>query len=146
MKTMYQMVSDFHEAFGHPSPLVPSLIDPDRLAVRRKWADEERVEFDEAFAAGDLVACADALADELYFLLGTCREMGMPIDAIFAAVHKANMDKLQHQEPHKQWCDMLLVEGALCSCGKILYNEVGKTMKPEGWSGPEPVIRKLIGC
>lgn len=146
MKTLYGLVRDFHEAFGHPRPLVPTFIRYDRLQVRRTWADEERKEFDEALEKRDMVGCADALADELYFHLGTCVEMGIDVDAILRAVHVANMAKLQHQEPHADDCDMRLFQrGLRCTCGKIAYNDLGKTMKPQGWTGPEEVIKKILG-
>lgn len=144
-KTTFEMVKEFHEAFGHPRPAVPTLIDPQRLVIRRKWADEERVEFDEALAQGDIVGCADALADELYFFLGTCVEAGINIDAVLAAVHESNMTKLQHQWPHQINCNMRLATNNRCDCGKILYNDLGKVQKPEGWTGPEHVIAKILG-
>lgn len=33
-KTMFEMVKEFHEAFGHPRPAQPMLIDPSHL---RHW-------------------------------------------------------------------------------------------------------------
>lgn len=144
-KTVYEMVKEFHEAFGHPRPNTPMFINPKRIAVRRKWADEERVEFDEAWIKGDLVGCADALADELYFLLGTCVEMGLDMDRIVAAVHESNMGKLQHRYAHTFDCAMN--DGASrCSCGKIKYNDLGKVIKPESWTGPEEAIKKIVGA
>jgi predicted HAD superfamily Cof-like phosphohydrolase len=142
---MYKLVKEFHEAFGHPRPDKPTLITEARLNVRRKWAEEERAEFDEAFKKGDLVGCADALADELYFLLGTCVEMGLDMDRILGAVHESNMAKLQHFRPHIGTCPMA-TGGTKCSCGKIEYNELGKVQKPEGWEPPEPYIKAILGC
>lgn len=143
---MFKQVKEFHEAFGHPRPATPQFITAERLAIRRKWADEERVEFDEAFARGDLVGCADAIADELYFLLGTAVEMGLPMDGVVTAVHEiGNMSKLNHQEPHLDNCDMMNGPiGARCTCGKIEYNELGKVKKPPGWRGPEAAIQLLL--
>jgi predicted HAD superfamily Cof-like phosphohydrolase len=138
---MYKLVRAFHKAFGHPAPARPTLIDPARLAVRRKWADEERAEFDEAFAKGDLLGCADALADELYFLLGTCVEMGLDMDEILLAVHASNMGKLQHDGPHAEGCG---IATGRCTCGKIIYNDLGKVIKPEGWTPPEPRIAAIL--
>lgn len=140
---MYRLVKEFHECFGHPNPDKPTLISEDRLKVRRKWADEERAEFDVAFARGDLVGCADALADELYFHLGTCVEMGLPMDKIMELVHEANMDKLVHPGPHDFNCAMQS-GNARCSCGMIVYDERGKVKKPEGWEPPEERIKALL--
>lgn len=141
-KTMYQMVFEFHRDFGHPTPNTPGWLHPERLSIRRKWQEEERVEFDEAVAKQDLVAAADALADELYFLLGTCVEMGLPMDHIFAAVHESNMGKAQRRGPHNITCGIR--SGRRCDCLKIKYNEEGKTMKPDGWRPPEPEITRIL--
>jgi predicted HAD superfamily Cof-like phosphohydrolase len=140
MSSMFHKVREFHRDFGHPTPDKPGWLDPARLATRRKWQYEERVEFDEAVAEGNLVAAADALADELYFLLGTCVEMGLPMDEIFDAVHFANMSKAQHLGPHAAGCE----GGKRCTCGKILYDHTGKTKKPAGWTGPEREIENII--
>lgn len=143
---MYRLVREFHETFGHPHPDKPTFITEERLKVRRGWADDERAEFDEAFARRDLVGCADAVADELYFLLGTCVEMGLPIDAIVEAVHDANMAKLAKSPPHDFDCAMARCDDgtARCTCGVIEYNEHGKVRKPPGWRGPEARIAAIL--
>lgn len=56
---------------------------------------EEMIEFVDAAQAGDLPKMADALADLEYFLHGTSVMMGTPSDAIFRAVHDANMRKVR---------------------------------------------------
>jgi len=54
---------------------------------------EELVELCEAREGGDLPGQADALVDLVYFALGTAALMGLPWDAAFERVHRANMAK-----------------------------------------------------
>ena len=54
---------------------------------------EETVEWIEAHEQGDLVAVADALGDRAYLLLGDAVSTGIPLDKVFAEVHRSNMTK-----------------------------------------------------
>lgn len=140
MMTMFQKVKKFHRDFGHPVSEKPTWLTPNRLLTRRKWQAEERAEFDEAVAKQDMVAAADAIADELYFLYGMAVEMGLPMDHIFTAVHRSNMNKAQFSGPHSPDCPV----GKRCTCGKILYGPAGKTLKPAHWQPPEPEIERCL--
>mgnify|MGYP000877795210 CR=1 FL=1 len=121
----YNMVKDFHKAFGHPVADKPTLISEERAKARHSWMLEEINEFLEAVKNGDIYEMADAMIDNIYFALGTLVEMGIPPAKIFEAVQKANMSKL--------WSD-----------GKAHYNDVGKVIKPEGWQDPHEDISKII--
>ena len=54
---------------------------------------EETIEWIEAHEQGDLVAVADALGDRAYLLLGDAVSTGIPLDKVFAEVHRSNMTK-----------------------------------------------------
>lgn len=120
-------VREFHTKMGQPLTYKPQGLTYTRFQQRYGWLEEEVDELlmaqpveDPPLWEDDLVAQADALADIIYVALGTASEMGLPMDKIFDAVHKANMTK----EPVKD--------------GK------GKVSKPVGWVGPEEEIRKII--
>lgn len=92
--TNYEMVREFHRAFRIPHPALPSEIDVKRLTLRRDLIWEEYGEFNKAAQAGHLTDVAKELADLLYVVYGTAAEYGIPMDDVFAAVHKSNMSKL----------------------------------------------------
>lgn len=71
--------------------------------------------------ANDIYEVADALADILYVVYGTAAEFGIPIDEIFAEVHKSNMSKLGED-------------------GKPVYRGDGKVLK-----GPNFKLPDIIG-
>ncbi|MGM7720687.1 hypothetical protein [Metabacillus sp. Hm71] len=73
-----------------------------------------------------LIGQADAVTDALYFLLGTCVEMGIDPQPLLDIVQDANMAKLGED-------------------GKPIFREGDrKIMKPEGWQPPEPLIEAEI--
>ena len=124
MKTAFEKVQQYHEVFGHRSPLTPTPLPQDRIIHRAGFMAEELAEFLKA-SPDDLVAQSDALVDLIYFALGTFVEMGVDPSTLFDAVHQANMDKLWDGEPK--------------------YNPTnGKTLKPPGWVGPEERLEALI--
>ena len=65
----------------------------DDLAKRTLMALEELAEWIEAHVAGDLTAAADAWADRSYLLFGDAVATGLPVEAVFEAVHRSNMTK-----------------------------------------------------
>lgn len=97
--TPFQQVQQFHRVFGvraRDSPTAGAgLGAPDeQVALRRRLVQEEVGELVDAVAARDLVGVADALADIVYVACGTADLLGIPFDAVFAEVHRANMSKL----------------------------------------------------
>lgn len=117
MKTMFEMVRDFHIAFGQRVGEKPGLPDMNERALRIKLLQEEFREYMEAEGDDNLVEVADALADLIYIALGTSISYGVPLDKIFNEVHRSNMAKLVD--------------------GKVLRREDGKIIKPEGWTSPD---------
>ncbi|MDR1914223.1 MAG: hypothetical protein LBQ68_07075 [Clostridiales bacterium] len=122
MNKQWEMVRDFHERFNHFISETPRQLTEERVKARGKWMQEELNEFCEA---RNIYEQTDAMVDLIYFALGTMVEMGVKPDEVFEVVHNANMSKL--------WED-----------GKPHYNEDGKTIKPQNWIDPEPLLRRVI--
>lgn len=61
---------------------------------------------------------AKELADLLYMVYGTADELGIPLQQVFAEVHKSNMTKV--------WPD-----------GTVRYNVYGKVLKPDNYKKPD---------
>lgn len=71
----------------------PRIPNPGELVTRFRLMNEELAELEVALHEGRIVATADALADLLYVVYGTANACGIPIDAVFAEVHRSNMTK-----------------------------------------------------
>lgn len=61
---------------------------------------------------------AKEMADVLYVIYGTADELGIPVQQVFAEVHKSNMSKV--------WPD-----------GTVRYNDYGKVLKPDNYKKPD---------
>jgi len=115
--TMFTDVLDFHQAFGQRIGEKPEFPDREERILRRKLITEEFDELTDAEFANDLVEVADALADIIYIACGTAVSYGIPLDNVFAEVHRSNMAKLVD--------------------GKVIRREDGKIQKPGGWTPPD---------
>ena len=124
MSNFYTDVKDFHIAFGQRVGEKPSFPNTSERTLRMKLITEEFNELCDAEENNDLTEVADALADIIYIACGTAVSYGIPLDKVFAEVHRSNMAKLVD--------------------GKPIYREDGKVMKPEGWTPPdiEGVLKK----
>lgn len=118
----YTNVKDFHQAFGQRIGEIPELPDDSERKLRVKLLREEVTEYMDGESFNDLTEIADALADIIYIACGTAVSYGIPLDKVFAEVHRSNMSKLVD--------------------GKPLYREDGKVMKPEGWT--PPAIKNIL--
>ena len=117
-KTMFEMVRDFHEAFGQRVGEKPELPDSEfERALRIKLMKEEVNEYNKAENNNDLTNLAVELADIIYIACGTAVSYGIPLDDVFNAIHQANMNKLID--------------------GKVIRREDGKIKKPEGWQSAD---------
>ena len=112
-KTMFEMVRDFHEAFGQRVGSKPWLPYGDERDLRMRLMKEEMKEYEQAEHNNDLNNLAVELADIIYIACGTAVSYGIPLDDVFNAIHQANMNKLVD--------------------GKVIRREDGKIKKPEGW-------------
>jgi predicted HAD superfamily Cof-like phosphohydrolase len=124
MIDMYKSVLDFHIAFGQNVSEYPNIpASKEERELRMRLLREEYEEYVDAEKDNDLVEIADALADLIYIACGTAVSYGIPLDKVFAEVHRSNMAKLVD--------------------GKPLKREDGKVIKPEGWTPPD-IVSVLI--
>lgn len=117
MKTMFEMVRDFHTAFGQRVGEKAELPELKERFLRMKLLKEEMQEYEDAEYENDITEIADALADIIYIACGTAVSYGIPLDEIYNEVHRSNMAKLVD--------------------GKVLRRDDGKVIKPEGWTSPD---------
>lgn len=107
------MVKEFHEKYGHYINTKPFNGDkypcfPRELVIlREKLITEEAKEFSEwSYENYDIldnipiniIEIADALADLLYVVFGAAIAYGIPIDKVFAEVHRSNMTKSMEKD------------------------------------------------
>lgn len=119
MKKQLQQLWDFQSAYNSTRNTKPTLIEPDDYYLRYRLGKEELAEYLDACNNDDLVEITDALADQLYILLGTMVAHGMQgiIEDVFNEVHRSNMSKLGEN-------------------GKPIYREDGKVLKGPNYSPP----------
>jgi len=119
MKKQLKQLDEFQVAYNSTRNSKPTLIPEDDYSLRYKLGKEELDEYLDACKDGDLIEVADALADQLYILLGTMisHGMGNVIEDIFDEVHRSNMSKLGED-------------------GKPIYREDGKILKGPNFSSP----------
>lgn len=124
MSSMFDDVAKFHqEILGVMPPEMPTLVSQEYVTERVRFLLEEVTEFGDSGMTGDMVGAADALADIIYVALGTAYRMGMPFEAIWQLVQKANMSKVK---------------------GVTKRGNAIDAAKPEGWVGPEAGIAALF--
>lgn len=109
-----QLVRDFHDKFRHPTPRVPTKLEPEYAAFRDRLLDSELEEYEEAKRSGDPVKIGCEAADVIFLVVGDCVARGIPIQDIFEFVAAANMCK----QPHPS--------------GRVTE----KPVKPPGWRPP----------
>jgi predicted HAD superfamily Cof-like phosphohydrolase len=119
----YDAVDAFHSAFGLLRAEQPQLPDEAARQLRINLLYEEYCEYLKGETEDDLVQIADALADMIYIACGTAVAYGIPLDKVFAEVHRSNMAKLVD--------------------GKVIRREDGKVLKPEGWTPPD--VKGVMG-
>jgi predicted HAD superfamily Cof-like phosphohydrolase len=123
---MFTNVIEFHQAFGQRIGEKPEFPNEEERKLRVKLLKEEVWEYMDGESFNDLVEVADALADIIYIACGTAVSYGIPLDDVFAEVHRSNMAKLVD--------------------GKVIRRADGKVQKPEGWTAPdiEGVLKKSL--
>lgn len=133
-------VKDFHRAMHQPIHEELHTPDDARVRLRADLILEECVEvidamFEECVGLPyewdnverrdvhvDHVALADGLADLIYVCIGAANEFGIPLDKVWAEVHRSNMAKIGPN-------------------GEVKRREDGKVIKPDGWTPPD-----IEGC
>ena len=121
INTNYKDVQDFHRKFGISPRMQPGLLAPDIEEFRIKFMQEE---LDEYASATSVQKKADALVDLVYVALGTGDMMGLPWDALWDAVQRANMRKERARS----------AEHSAESTGRGHSLDV---VKPDGWVSPD---------
>lgn len=116
-RTHYEMVKEFHEAFGVTNQEKPAFPDDDTRSLRIDLINEEFDELIDAENEEDLVEVADALADLCYVINGMALQYGIDLDKCFAEVHASNMSKLGAD-------------------GKPIFREDGKVLKGPNYFKP----------
>lgn len=131
MQSLVDDVSLFHHMTDTPVLSEPQDPGEERLALRHSLIEEEVVEellenlmrlHEESEEGTDLVTVADGIIDSIYVLVGTGIELGLPMQALWDEVQRANMAKGTEQP-----------DGSF----KIVKREDGKVLKPEGWEPPD---------
>lgn len=125
MKEVLNKLKEFHTVYGHPIETEPTTQSNEVAELRYRLGKEELDEYLEANRNDDPIEVADALADQLYILLGTMLAHGMHnvIEDVFDEVHRSNMSKLGED-------------------GKPILREDGKVMKGPNYFTPN--IGKII--
>lgn len=113
----YSDVRAFQTKFGQLVGDHPRHLTRRKLNERIAQMQEELDEFTVAVDNDDIAEQADALVDLVYFALGTAAHMGLPWQALWDDVQRANMSKVPGVKPER---------GFLVDC-----------IKPEGWEGPK---------
>jgi len=96
--TNQEMVEEFHRKHGVPVAARGTIMPPERGLLRSRLMISELAEAIEALQVRDYVGLAKELADVLYVVYGTAIEAGIPLDAVFAEVHKSNMTKAVNKD------------------------------------------------
>ena len=117
-QSLYQKVREFRYKMKLTVSLEPRLMTWQELSFYARFINELL----KAHEDQDLVGAADALGDLVYLLVGAAQTMGVPLDKVIAAIHRANMDK----EPGES---------------KRHKNDV---RKPLDWVGPEAELKALL--
>ena len=92
--TDFEIVGECHKKFGFPvSDNTSRLPSTEMLLFRLRFLHEEMGELIKAIEQRDVVEIADALADIVYVAHGTGHFCNLPMDAIFAEVHRSNIMK-----------------------------------------------------
>lgn len=115
MSEAAKALAEFHGVLGQKYGSVDfESPDADRtVALRSNLHREETKELTSALLGHDLSEVAGELADVVYVAYGTAHLLGIPLDAVLAEVHRANMAKFVD--------------------GKPILRRDGKVLKPEGW-------------
>lgn len=125
MSSIYEnMVTEFHQAFGHPVGNV-DINNPDVLILRAELIQEEAVELFEAIqnfldddSLDNLLNLMKELGDLQYVLSGFAVTFGLPLDKIVEEIHRSNMTKLDE-------------------FGKPIYRADGKVLKGPLYEPPD---------
>jgi predicted HAD superfamily Cof-like phosphohydrolase len=118
--TNYGDVAAFHEKFGLRCDGGPAILDSETTKFRLLFLEEELMEFRVSAISDDLPGMADALIDLVYVAMGTAYLMGLPWQALWDEVQRANMSKVRAN-----------------SASESKRGSSLDVVKPTGWKGPD---------
>jgi predicted HAD superfamily Cof-like phosphohydrolase len=123
-KSNFEKVREFHDKFrlSYDHAPHPRVLDDHQFLFRYDLCEEELHEILKAHRKSDVVALADGLADLLYVTYGMALMCGIPIDDVFAEVHRANMRKERSGGDDDQ---------------RSTRGSRFDVIKPVGWQGPD---------
>lgn len=117
---LFQDVERFHLKFDRKPSNMPDFLDPEAEKFRVNFIQEEFDEFKKALAERNLADALDALIDLTWVALGTAHLMGLPFNAGWDEVVRANMSKV-----------------AATRADQSKRGYALDIIKPEGWRGPD---------
>jgi len=92
---------------------------PENISLYRNLIKEEFWEFQDGLKKNDDIEQLDACMDMIWVILGYCKMKGFDVYGAWNEVARSNLAKIDVQT------------------GKVIKNEAGKVMKPEGWEPPK---------
>jgi len=124
LKSMVEMVKEFHNTYSCPIAESPAFPDDKLRQLRVRLLNEEVMELNSAMVNEDMIEVADGIVDCLYILIGTAITYGIAdaLPNLFAEVHHSNMSKLHD--------------------GKVVKREDGKVIKGPQYTPPQ--LGKII--
>lgn len=115
-RTNFQDVEFMHQEFELGSPQETMQLDPLHALSRAEFIEEELNELKEGIEGNNINEVADALVDIVVVAMGTAVQMGLPWQALWDEVHRANMAKVPVDNTERLSKDL---------------------RKPEGWIPPD---------
>jgi len=91
----------------------------ENVYLYRNLINEEFWEFQDGIKKNDDIEQLDACMDMIWVILGYCKMKGWDVYGAWDEVARSNLSKIDIQT------------------GKVIKNEAGKVMKPEGWQPPQ---------
>jgi predicted HAD superfamily Cof-like phosphohydrolase len=100
-KSLIEDVTAFHEKFKLEPLAKPGFLPPSLMEFRLKFLKEELDEIVEGTISQDLPEVLDGLVDIVYVAIGTAYLMGLPFQAAWDEVQRANMSKVRAKRPEE---------------------------------------------
>lgn len=91
-----ELVKEFHETYGQPVRVKPTLDVPER-ELRMNLIAEEFSELVEAYAADDFTEMVDAWGDLIYVIYGAALTHGVDLNKVLEEIQQSNMSKLDEE-------------------------------------------------
>ena len=127
---VFQQVKEFHSKFEFPVAQPITVGHRALPSMRAQFLEEEIQELKVAAITCDVVGYFDAILDIIYVAIGTGFYAGISVEQMvegFAAVHACNMQKVK-----------------VAHAGESKRGTKYDAKKPEGWTGPEAELKKIL--